>query len=635
MQTKYQRLIIEGFEVRKWKEGTVKFSESKLTDPHIQKILAETARITNRSVKEIEDDFNKKLASFSDIAAKAPILYGTILKNIIEDESFKLMEEHSISSPTCPKFNRNIFQQLVTRVKADHEQFYPLRSFLNHKRLYDAATIFTDNPDYPEFADIPTACATPNGIFAFNAVFCQRLMELAHLKQVKPKGKKYQCNGGNFPDEYCYCEFAIIHEFMHYTYDDFHYQKIIPNADPDIINWVGDFRTNYLLVKSGYEQLPMGLFNDKINYDRQSSYKEMYDLVESEFKKLNNEQQQRLKKALDEMGDDHQPGQEKGKEMDEGGEGGQKGKGEGEGQEGEGEGEGTGGSGNPWDKIDKQNEKTEGQMKDAKDKDTKEAADDLRKRDEERAKQANDAKKGGRGSNKGTSTEMDYTKVAPKHDWRSLLRLLLPSNSDKVEESRLKPSRRGISGLHVAAQLGAGALPPSEIPLDLIEAKICFCIDNSGSMTSSVQKIYSNIYNLLATNDGLRNCEMTLIKFSNDHTKHKILFNGDKAAHVINILDKPSKWDSKLSAVFKDHPGGATNFTDEILEDLKKLLEKNYNILIVSDDDIIHGENYNILVSLLNSKKGRVFVLFDTKKNYEDFLKKGNFTNFFVSFINA
>lgn len=627
MQTKYQRLINEGFEVRKWKEGTVKFSETKLTDPHVQKIIAETARVTNLSVKEIEDDITKKLANFSDIAAKAPILYGTILKNFIENETFNLMEEHKISSPSCPKFNRKIFQQLVTRIKADHEQFYPLRSFLNHKRLYDAAVIFTDNPDYPQFADIPTACASPDGKFAFNADFCQTLMELAHLKQVKPKGKKYKCNGGEFPDEYCYCEFVIIHEFMHYTYDDFHYQKLIPNSDPDIINWVGDFRTNYLLVKSGYEQLPLGLFNDKINYDRQSSYKEMYDLVESEFKKLNDEQQQRLKKILDSLGDDHVPGQEKGKEMDEGkeeGEGGQPG--------GEGKGEGDGGT---WDKIDKQHRKTEGQMQDAKDKSAKEAADELRKREEERAKQADDAQRGGRGSGQGNPTEMDYTKVAPHHDWRSLLRLLLPSSSDKVEESRLKPSRRGISGLHVASQLGAGALPPSEIPLDLIEAKIGFCIDNSGSMSGSVQKVYSNIYNLLATNEGLRNCEMTLIKFSDTHTNHKILFNGDKAARIVNILDKPTKWDSKLSTVFKDHPGGSTNFTDGVLADLKKLLEKNYNILIVSDDDIIHGENYKILVSLLNSTTGRVFVLFDTKKNYEDFLRKGNFTNFFVSFINS
>jgi len=47
-----------------------------------------------------------------------------------------------------------------------------------------------------------------------------------------------------------------------------------------------DFRSNYMLVKNGYDQLPIGLFSDHINYDRQGRYDAMVKLVHDEMKKL-------------------------------------------------------------------------------------------------------------------------------------------------------------------------------------------------------------------------------------------------------------------------------------------------------------------------------------------------------------
>jgi hypothetical protein len=111
-------------------------------------------------------------------------------------------------------------------------------------------------------------------------------LDWAFLKGIKPKQIKYQNNGGKIPPEYAYIEFLLMHEYLHYSEADFYYHRIIPKANSKIINYVGDFRSNYLLVKSGYEQLPMGLFNDKINYDRQKTYREMYDVVKGEFDKM-------------------------------------------------------------------------------------------------------------------------------------------------------------------------------------------------------------------------------------------------------------------------------------------------------------------------------------------------------------
>jgi hypothetical protein len=189
-----------------------------------------------------------------------------------------------------------------------------LRSFTDSKRLYEPAIYLIPDPKHPELDGIERAAASPKGEFYFEIEFMQDLMTFAHIKGVVPKGKKYVSNGGDTPDEYCWIEFLIIHEFLHYTYADFHYAQEIPKANNRIINWVGDFRSNYMLVKSGYEQLPDGLFSDDINYDRQTTYKQMYNLVVSEFNNLNKDEQQMVEQELNEKTDDHDTGHQHAKE---------------------------------------------------------------------------------------------------------------------------------------------------------------------------------------------------------------------------------------------------------------------------------------------------------------------------------
>jgi hypothetical protein len=213
----------------------------------------------------------------------------------------------------APKFLIPVFNELREEIIADHmEGVWPLRGNIERRPLYTPGHYTPDNEigfadelvrkvmkDKIKVVDdtekkksrdiahhIDTAAATPSGDFYFNVKFMQKLMDFAFLKKVKPKGMKYVCNGGKIPDEYCYIEFLIMHEYLHYMEEDFYYQHIIPGAKPTLINWVGDFRSNYLLVKSGYEQLPMGLFSDHINFDRQPTYSEMYKTVQDEFAKF-------------------------------------------------------------------------------------------------------------------------------------------------------------------------------------------------------------------------------------------------------------------------------------------------------------------------------------------------------------
>jgi hypothetical protein len=237
--------------------------------------------------KEIEDQVTK----VKGIAQKAPTIYHTIVDNIYESELFSMFEKLDIPVPNVPAFSKVTFRKLTEFVRGEHNRFFPLRNFIEKRPHANPAYYYTDDPHDPDsktsrWASIKTAAATPNGEFIFNIPFCQKLMDWANLKGIKPKGRKYTAHGGPIPNEYCYIEFLIMHEYLHYSEADFYYQQIIPDAHPKIINYVGDFRSNYLLVKSGYEQLPIGLFCDKINYDRQNAYIDMYNAVKNEMEQM-------------------------------------------------------------------------------------------------------------------------------------------------------------------------------------------------------------------------------------------------------------------------------------------------------------------------------------------------------------
>jgi hypothetical protein len=73
---------------------------------------------------------------------------------------------------------------------------------------------------------------------------------------------------------------------MHFAYGDFNYSKQLPQFNHKVHNWASDFRSNYDLVKNNFAQLPIGLFSDHINSDRQGSYTDMAQLVHDELKKL-------------------------------------------------------------------------------------------------------------------------------------------------------------------------------------------------------------------------------------------------------------------------------------------------------------------------------------------------------------
>jgi hypothetical protein len=580
--------IIEQLKITAYaaKKGVTPFLTSSLSDSYIIEIINKVAQHSSVPISELMEKAQQSVSKSQQLQAQSPLLYSTIAKNAAESAAFQLIQKHGIAVDSSPKFRELIFFGLVRQIQAEHPDFWPLRSFVDKKQLVSPVFEFVGGPqDKPDPYKVDTAAALPSGKFLFNRKFMQALLDFAHIKGIKPKQPKYTNNGGNVPPEYAYIEFLIMHELMHYSHDDFYFQKIIPSANPDIINWVGDFRTNYLLVKSGYEQLPMGLFNDDINYDRQHSYTEMYDLVHGEMEKLQKDNGQQMSSALNQQGDDHGPGQQEGKQA-------------------------------PREVTD--------QVKpsdiNANDKKTDESLD---KDGKSLDRPKDSTQQTAPGSGKGGSHVIDPSSVVPRFNWRTLIDKFIKSAKPLQEETYSKPARRNVSNLSIARQVGAAAIKPGIKTMDILDVSLLFCVDASGSMAGDVAKVMSNALALLRQ-PMFAKAQVALTRFSGEHTTFKCIPRTDQASVVRSVTDKPAKYETKMSTEFSRAELGGTVFGPALAQDLRTALTHKYNVLIMSDGDVTSGSNFTNLVELIKSHPANVFVIFNNRESYMQFRAAAN-----------
>lgn len=598
-------LIEAQFDIKRRKEGEVQFPTSSLTDQHVKDLIDIIAKNAQVPSQEVEQYIQSKIDAFGDMSQKSPLLYETMVKNAAESEAFTLFWEAGHRVPGAPEFSNVVFRKLIQKLRIEYDEFFPLRSYIDRRNLVAPVIEVVKNED----GIVPTASATPNGTFYFNQEFMQALIDYSYLKGIKPKGQKFKANGGSIPDEYAWIEFLIMHEFMHYSNDDFYYQKIIPNADPQIINWVGDFRTNYLLTKSGFEALPTGLFNDKINYDRQSEYIEMYNLVKEEFDKIPKEDQDELRKAMNERTDDHTEGNKQGEESDV-----------------------TSDDANPGDLDDhaKTNEDKvdDGEQGKSKGK-SKQGVKGEGEGSEEKGKGS--GKPGGAGKNP-DKYKVDVSKIQPRFNWKTIVDRFIKSGLSHTEETYAKPHRRTVTSMDIVRQVGAAAIKPAEVPVEQSDAKLMVIIDNSGSMSSVIEIVVANMKVLFKT-PMFRRATIIAMKFSGEAELWKVNIAQNKAGKIDQPKDQPKDWNVTADAVLDTSMGGGTYISTGMVARAKAAFAAKYNVILFSDSDVLHGENYTNLLQMFKAAPSQMFIVFDSQRTYAEFRRMSGIASDNISYF--
>lgn len=300
--------LIEAFVTRTMGKGQVPFKRSAIKDPHIQALIARISKETGVPADVIEKEVGESttVQRLQEVQKYSPILYDTMAQNAVETAAFNKISK-SIKRLDMDfddvKFDVKIFRKLLQLVQEENKGMFPLTAPGEIRRIYKIIPILVPNTDpaLKLFNEVTTAAATAKGEFIFSVPFMQQLINHAAVVQVKPKMKKYVSNGGSIPDSYCYIEFLIMHEILHYKMGDFLSFKSFQQYPHIAHNWASDLRSNYLLVKSGYEQLPMGLFSDDLNFDRAetSSYRKLIKAVHTEMQKLPLELRQWVEKDIE------------------------------------------------------------------------------------------------------------------------------------------------------------------------------------------------------------------------------------------------------------------------------------------------------------------------------------------------
>lgn len=679
--------------------------KSSITDPHIQRTIKLYASAKGISTKEAQDKFKSMLdAKVKNLGV------STINKNAVENAAESVafqflqeldpkkldLEEFGIDDP-ADLLDRDFFFDLTEYVLGENAQFFPLKNPFEKKAV---RPYFFITPDHlPLMKDeqlkdaaanhCQTAFCTPNAEMVFNRNFSEQLALSALINNAKPKSKKYKSNGGPIPDHYCYLEFVVMHELLHFSSGDHFYtkpmvkriQKKYPQAAGrahQILNYVGDFINNWQLAKSGYEQLPIGLFSSDVNYDKFNSYEEIIDAVvkdlikinDEDFEKMSNEMEKGMDEHMDnpddkpsqggsesepmskEESDNKQSGQQgqQGQQQDQQGQDGQ----QQDGQDGQQRQDGQDGQ----QSKDKQSQsgkpsKPSGQpdddgepSADSGDDDSSSmssAIDDAMKKNQERVQKRddgnNDAKtaletkdddakdidikrKAGAGTAK-----IEFKEEAVTINWKKVLKRLIPTDEGELEDTYSKMSRQATSSMVTAKQTGAGRISPGEVKTDAVKKGLVFVIDNSGSVMSVVNQFNQEIMQLLKKNKQFLD-NMYIIKFSNKFELNKINISKLKYQEIQNpnaLVNGSEKlrFGSEHSIVdlFSKSYGLGTEYTPEMHRVIEYLHSENMNVIMFTDDDLVQDKRAEKFFRLNKARRNSIALFITDARSHANMEK--------------
>ena len=592
MASKITRALLEAYDITKAAPGQVPFKSSSMSDPHIRAIVDAASAKTGVPAAEIDAVIQKEVDKIKEMKQYSYLLYDTAARNAVESAAFDLIA-HS-RRDEFEKFDPVTFLKLVEMIQLENDQFFPLRApgELNYIFTISPILVPSNKKEFQKFNSIGTAAATNNGEFIFNVPFMQKLMDWSTVEGLKPKGKKYESNGGPIPDAYAYIEFLIMHELLHYSYGDFSHGRRLKQYTPTEHNYASDFRSNYMLVKNGFDQLPVGLFSDHINYDRQRTYDEMVDLVHNELKKLPKPLQDKFGEIADRL-DDHSSSQGQSTQQP------------------------VSGSTPDPDKVhqdiaDKLGRRQEiGSEEEAKNK--------AGQRPQSSTTPSSGTSKGGQMGDM-SSREREIAAIVPRFNWKTLIKQMITASVTHTDVSYAKPARRSVSGAVIARATGSAAIKPGEKTLEEPQTKLMLVFDTSGSMYGDIPTVLAETQSLLKKLGRLDN-SIGLCFFA-DSAKYYMANMGKDVWHEIEstnelIKNAPSgKANKGWKSILTKASTGGTDFNSALAGNLNLVATAGFNVMIFSDEGINETDNFGHFKQLWQGHKDRLFFVSNNLSNF-------------------
>jgi len=676
----------------------VKFQEVDIKTPFVQDIVQKLSIASNQSKNDIRLDIETELAADLDKMKDGPdSFYKEARKNAIESILFKKIKVISLEE----EFSYEHFDYLYKSIIVKNKAFSNVRDRVTGK-LINFNLIFTPpRKSWIKQADwikkVTTAAATAAGDLIFNVDFAKQLISYAKLKNIKPKGGVYISNGGPVPDSYSYIEFLILHEIYHVIHADHFHESNKKGMTGTMQNYLGDFITNYKLLKAGYEQLPIGLFSSTYNYDEFSSMSEMQDRIIEDFKELNKEQKDNLNNQMDdhvnEDGDitndeydeneesqgsgdgESSDSQESNSDDGESSDSQESNSGDGESNSDDGESnsddeESNSGNGEPDgggsgkqssgeisndDSLDSSFTNIENDLPSAEEFSAKEIDNKIKENEEtnqqslEAIKKELENKKAAEGDKlKQKERDLKNKPETEPIQWKTLLKRMIPKPETSKTRSMTKMHRRTVAQMGIATGSRGIAVKAGESNTSEASLSLLFILDFSGSMSSTFEQINKSILKIINDNKSETIKEMFIITFASNfelfkinldmngkkHTYQRVLNKNEFAKKTFKM--KLAKTDKNIKEIFKeDNIGYGTDFPEQLLDIMIKLKKLDFNQVIITDTDIASKDNIRTLRKAC-MQKGNPFsfnVLLDSQSSYTYVKKALGFKYKYMSYI--
>lgn len=310
-----------------------------------------------------------------------------------------------------------------------------------------------------------------------------------------------------------------------------------------------------------------------------------------------------IEDILDKMSDDHQPGNEQGAE-----------------QKDQMPDDTVADGGKPGGEIDQNGEKIDNEIQEGAAKGQEDGAQKEQQGGGQQQRDMGKRPEGKRG--RGNNQQVDYAHLRPKFNWKHIIQRFITSALPKAQESYTKPSRKSVTGMHVASQVGAAAIKPGEKIGEVVDLKLAFCLDCSGSMLGSVAQMFTEA-NKLLKDPRFAKSEVYVMKYSDRHEIYRGIFARDKAHRVKDITERTAgKYEMTMKQVFATAEGGGTEISQKSHDDTLVLLGRGYNVLLLTDTDILWGHNIALVLDLIKRHPRQMFIVMRNRECYIEWRKQ-------------
>ena len=236
--------------------------------------------------------------------------------------------------------------------------------------------------------------------------------------------------------------------------------------------------------------------------------------------------------------------------------------------------------------------------------------------------QGNKPGSGGRGTGGSINPRtVNWEGMKPRYDWKTLLARLVRS-SNSTETTYQKVHRRNITSIHSAADTGAGVVRPGEKEVESNLVKLCIVVDSSGSMSSAIASVLANVQKLLTENSAAVSKSFAFVEFSSNYHMYLCTISGRSgtATPITSVKDIGAKTGGKpetITSLLTRHQGGATNFTDALAAELSAFAAQKYNVLIMTDTDIMGSGNKETFLELYAKHHQQVYLILDSRQSWQ------------------